>query len=341
MSVSSTATIREFISIFRTKALIISLLLILCFQLNGQVEKQAFFAPADSLNKPRFYTALAFTATSYTATSIGLYQTWYKQFDQSKFHGFDDWNEWQNMDKFGHAFTAYNLSNVGYQGARWTGMSKKNALLFAGIGSTLIQSTIEIMDGFSTKWGFSTGDVAFNTLGTAIFVAQEAFWDEQKIRIKISSSSIDYPTENLIGSLGGSSSLRSRVDQLYGKSGLERFLKDYNAQTIWASANIYSLLPRAGIPKWLNLALGYSGENMFGGFENVWVENGETFGLDPNTYPRYHQFILSFDADLNRIKTKNHFVNMLLAITNGYKLPSPAIEYNSLGEWRFHLLFRT
>jgi len=145
----------------------------------------------------------------------------------------------------------------------------------------------------------------------------------------------------LLGNLGGSSSLQVRVDELYGSSTLERFLKDYNAQTIWASANIYSLVPREGIPKWLNVAFGYSGENMFGGFENSWNTNGETFGLDPNEYPRYHQFILSLDADLNRIKTKNHFVNMLLSIANGYKIPAPAVEYNSLGEWRFYLLFRS
>ena len=341
MRLLSTATLRDYIPFFGAKGLILSLLLIFCFQLQGQNQKLPFFAPADTLDKPRFYTALGFTLSSYTATSIGLYQSWYKQYEQSSFHGFDDWNEWQNMDKFGHAYTAYNLSNMGYQGARWTGMSKNQALWFAGIGSTLIQSTIEIMDGFSTKWGFSTGDVAFNTLGTAIFVVQEAYWDEQKVRIKISSSSIQYPEKMLLGSLGKSSSLQSRVDDLYGNNKLERFLKDYNAQTIWASANVYSLLPRTGVPKWLNLAFGYSGENMFGGFQNQWIEDGNTFELDSNKFPRYHQFILSVDADLNRIKTKNHFVNMLLSIINGYKLPAPAIEYNSLGEWRFHLLFRT
>jgi len=149
-----------------------------------------------------------------------------------------------------------------------------------------------------------------------------------------------YQDEILIGNLGNSSSLQSRVDDLYGQSSLERFLKDYNAQTIWASANIYSLFPKTGIPKWLNLAFGYSGENMFGGFENSWQLNGETFELDSNMYPRYHQFILSLDADLNRIKTKNHFLNMLLSIVNGYKIPAPAVEYNSLGEWRFYILFR-
>jgi len=132
--VLSTTTIRYYMTIFRVKGLILSLLLIFCFTLHGQDEKQAFFAPSDTLNKPRFYTGLGFTIASYTATSIGLYNSWYKQFDQSAFHSFDDWGEWKNMDKFGHAYTAYNLSNIGYQGARWTGMTKKNALIFGSRG---------------------------------------------------------------------------------------------------------------------------------------------------------------------------------------------------------------
>lgn len=305
----------------------------------GQSQNQAFFAPADSLDKVRFYSALGLGVGSFTATSIGLYNSWYKQFDQSAFHLFNDWNEWQGMDKLGHAYTSYNLCNIGYQGARWTGISKKGGLLIAGIGSTAIQTTIEIMDGFSTKWGFSVGDMVFNTVGTGMFIFQESYWDEQKIRMKISSTKKNYPTD-LISLDNGSTSIAERSMQLYGQSNLERFLKDYNAQTIWLSANIYTFFPGTRIPKWLNLAIGYSGENMLGGFENRWEIDGQMIEIPEANYPRYHQFYLSLDADLNRIKTKNHFVNTLLALTNSFKLPAPALEYNSLGEWSFYLIYR-
>ena len=322
------------------KTILIASLLVLFFQSDALSQKQAFFAPADTLDKVRFYSGLGIGVSSFTATSIGLYNSWYKQFDQSAFHLFNDWSEWQGMDKMGHAYTSYNLCNIGYQGARWTGISKRGGLLIAGIGSTAIQTTIEIMDGFSTKWGFSVGDVVFNTFGTGLFLAQETYLDEQIIRMKISSSRVTYPDDMIVLSNGAVTSIQERSQDLYGTGNLERFLKDYNAQTIWLSANIYSFFPREDIPKWLNIAFGYSAENMLGGFENAWQFDGQTVSIPQADYPRYHQFILSFDADLNRIKTKNHFVNTLLALINSYKMPAPAVEYNSLGEWRFYLIYR-
>ncbi len=341
MRISSTTTYCTFHRDLKIKSLTIFTLLILFGYPTLHAQKAPFFAPADSLDKVRFYSALGIGLSSFTATSIGLYNSWYKNFDQSKFHLFNDWKEWRGMDKMGHAYTSYNLCNIGYQGARWTGISKKGGLVIAGIGSTVIQTTIEIMDGHSSKWGFSLGDVAFNTIGTGLFIAQQSFWDDQKFRIKVSSSRKDYQDQILLSQNGIESSISDRIDQLYGESTMERFLKDYNAQTIWVSANIKSIIPSAPVPKWLNLAFGFSGENLLGGFDNQWFIADEKYVAPENIYPRYHQFILSFDADLNKIKTKNHFVNSLLALLNSFKLPAPAIEYNSLKEWKFYLIYRS
>jgi len=337
---SSKTTYYQNPSIFRPKTIFFTIWLLLLISASAQAQNQPFFAPADTLDKVRFYSALGIGVSSFTATSVGLYNSWYKQFEQSDFHLFNDWREWKGMDKMGHAYTAYNLCNIGYQGARWTGISKRSGLLIAGIGSTAIQTTIEIMDGFSTKWGFSVGDVVFNSVGTSLFIVQEAFWDEQKFRLKISSNSIEYEDRLLTSQNGNTTSIFDRVDDLYGSRGIERFLKDYNAQTIWLSANIRSLVPNAPVPHWLNLSFGYSTENLLGGFENSWRVGDDIFHAPNNLYPRYHQFILSLDADLNRIKTKSHFLNMLLALTNSFKIPAPAVEYNSVGEWRFYLVYR-
>ena len=48
---------------------------------------------------------------------------------------------------------------------------------------------IEVMDGFSKGWGFSWGDEMANAFGTALAVAQNAYWDRQKIQIKFSYAS--------------------------------------------------------------------------------------------------------------------------------------------------------
>lgn len=324
---------------FRAIGILLTLLLTLFGSTNLHSQQKSFFAPADTLDRVRFYSALGLGVSSFTATSIGLYNSWYKDFDQSEFHLFNDWKEWQGMDKFGHAYTSYNLCQVGYHGARWTGMSKKSALWFVGVGSTVIQSTIEIMDGFSTKWGFSMGDVLLNSLGTSSFILQQSFWDEQRVRLKISSVRKNYEDLILTSTQGEVSSLNNRANQLFGDTGFQRFLKDYNGQTLWLSLNPKSFLSNTSFPKWLNIAFGYSAENMFGGFENQWELNGNQFILPQETHPRYKQFYLSLDLDLQKIETNNHFLKMLMIIANGYKFPAPTIEYNSLGEWRFHLLF--
>lgn len=304
-------------------------------------ERTSFFVPADTLDKKRFYTALGLGVTSYTATTIGLYQTWYKQFERNNFHFFNDWNEWSNMDKLGHAYTAYSLSNIGYQGSRWIGMSEKGRLWTAGVGSTAVQLAIEMLDGFSAKWGFSVSDLGFNALGTGLFIGQQKIWKEQRIRIKMSSFPKSYPTLRIQSQSGLSeTTLTDRVNSLFGASYHEQFLKDYNAQALWLSVNVKSFLPDSRVPSWLNLAIGYSAENMFGGFENSWDINGEVFSLSESEFPRYQQWILSLDIDLDRLQPKSYFWQMWLSLLNQFKLPAPAIEYNSLGEWRFHLIFK-
>ena len=42
-------------------------------------------------------------------------------------------------------------------------------------------------------------------------------------------------------------------------------LKDYNAQTYWFSANLKSFFPEIKFTAWLNVAVGYGAEGMFGG----------------------------------------------------------------------------
>jgi len=207
--------------------------------------------------------------------------------------------------------------------------------------STLYQTSLETLDGYSTEWGFSPYDVAFNTLGTGLFVAQELVWKNQRILIKISSSGVDYPDQS-ITSLNGSESitLKERALELYGKSPPERFFKDYNGQTLWLSANISDFLSPANerFPKWLNVAIGFGAENLYGGTDNIWESGENTFVLDPAIYPRYQQFYLSLDIDLTKIKTKNHFLRTVFHTINLIKIPAPALEINSLGRVRFHPL---
>ena len=185
-------------------------------------------------------------------------------------------------------------------------------------------------------------DMAFNTLGCAMMVTQELLWKEQRIVMKMSSYPTTYP-ETIIHSVEGghTTTLKNRAHSLFGETYIERFLKDYNKQTIWASVNVYSFIrnKETKFPKWLNIAVGYGSNNMYGGFENEWFEDDVFYKLDDNEYPRYRQFFLSLDLDLTRIKTKSHFLKTLLFLLNTIKVPAPTVEFNTLGQVRFHAVY--
>ena len=136
-------------------------------------EKRPFLVPADTLDKKRFWACSITGAAIYTGFSIALWEAWYKDYPTGHFRFFNDWGEWQDIDKMGHMFAANIQSNASFRGALWTGMDRRDAMwTAAGIG-TLLQGTFEVMDGFSENWGFSIPDFAFNSAGVGLFVAQE------------------------------------------------------------------------------------------------------------------------------------------------------------------------
>ncbi len=301
-------------------------------------EKLPFFAVADTFNKGRFWTTFGIGAVSYTGAVVGLNQIWYSQYPRSSFQLFNDWDEWNKMDKFGHSLSAYQEARGTFGLMQWAGVNRKNSLWFAIGLSTLYQTTLEVLDGHSAEWGFSLHDVAFNTLGTGLFVAQELAWKDQRIIVKISSSGVSYPQQPIY-SLDGSqrTTFQEKATELYGESLSERFFKDYNGQTIWLSANISSFVKtHERFPKWLNVAVGVGAENLYGGTDNIWETDENTFVIDPVLYPRYQQYYLSLDIDFTKIKTKNNFLRTALFVLNLIKMPAPALEVNSLGRVRFH-----
>jgi len=311
-------------------------------QAEEKQEKLPFFQAAEEFNKTRFWTMTGIGATVYTGSMIGLNELWYAGYERSAFHFFDDRGEWNDMDKVGHCYSAYNESLVFYKGSRWIGMNKKQAI-WTGVGiGTLMQASIEILDGFSEKWGFSVADIGMNTLGVGIFAAQQFAWDEQRIVMKFSSFRKPYPNTTITSTDGTqSTTLPTHTDDLFGATYVQYFLKDYNAQTIWLSVNPYSFMnnKNSKFPKWLNIAVGYGVQNIFGGFGNTWTSEDATYVLSAADYPRYRQFYLSLDVDLTKIKTKSHFLKTLLTLANMLKIPAPAIEFNTLGKMRFHSFY--
>lgn len=308
-------------------------------------DKARFFSiqPARSFQKDRFWATAGTGAAVYTGLSVALWKAWYQDYPLTDFHFFNDLGEWNDIDKSGHLFSAYTGCTYSFRGARWTGMSRRQAMwASAGIGMG-IMLTFETMDGFSQEWGFSLGDLGFNTAGVGLFIGQEMLWKEQRIVMKLSGHRPDYPTAPLHSADGNAlTSLDQRAAELYGTSPFHVLLKDYNAITVWSSFNLRSFLrnqPSSRFPAWLNLAVGYGAENLYGGDDNIWeTENGATFSVDPQRYPRYRQFFLSPDIDWTKVPTRHKWLKFTLGLFNWLKLPAPAFELNTLGKTKFHYL---
>jgi hypothetical protein len=305
---------------------------------HSQVSFQRFFIPSDTLNSKRVWTAGAGAFATYSVFSIGLYNTWYKKTERSSFHYFNDAGEWCDLDKVAHSYNSYIQSSNCFDGARWCGYSEKAAIIWGVSISMLFQTTIEVMDGFSSDWGFSWPDIGGNLLGAGLFAGQQLLWHEQKFKLKLSAFPKNYPDAFITGDKGTNISYDQRAKDLYGNAYFSSFMKDYNAQTFWLSFNpgIFSSSINNFWPKYLDISIGYGADNLYGGYSNEWQTNGENFIARPI---RYQQYYLSLDIDLKKIRVKNNFLRTALHVINIIKIPAPTLELNSLGKAKWHWVF--
>jgi hypothetical protein len=297
----------------------------------------------DSVKKGRVLALGITGAAVYTGGMAILYNQWYSKSTQTGFHWFNDNGEWLQMDKAGHIYSGYTESRAAYGLLRWTGLRDEKAIWYAAGTGLLMQTSIEVFDAFSAKWGFSWGDITANFIGVGAFAAQQKIWGEQKITFKVSSDFRTYPALLVSSIYPGEEPdlLNRRTNDLFGNSVLSSLLKDYNAQTNWISFNIASFCPErpSWLPRWLNISLGYSAENMFGGFTNEWEYQSKKYVLNPAQYPRYRQFLISPDIDWTRIRTRSPWVKALFFGLNMIKLPLPTLEVTSQGNAHWHWLY--
>ncbi|WP_264525066.1 YfiM family protein [Flavobacterium sp. N502536] len=288
------------------------------FSVNAQSRFESFLTPSDTLNKKRQNTVIVTEAALASVTLLGLNQLWYADYPRSNFHFINDNNEWLQMDKVGHMYSAYHLGRFGAEMMNWSGVDQKKQLIYgAGLGFAFL-TAVEVLDGFSAEWGASSGDIIANATGTALYVSQELLWKEQRIVPKFSFHTTHY------------ANLRP---QTLGSSLNEQLLKDYNGQTYWLSVNLHSFAKESKIPKWLNLAFGYGAEGMLTG--NLQKDN---LDFAQNT-ERFRQIYLSFDVDLTKIETKSHFLKTIFSVFNTIKIPAPTLEYSANKGLKAHAFY--
>jgi hypothetical protein len=264
--------------------------------------------------------ALGISSIALTSGSlIYLNQAWYQEYNTSKFHEFNDNDEWFQLDKCGHAFTTYQTGQLMMNAMDWAGYSKKSQLITGGLSGFAYMSVIEVMDGYSDGWGFSWGDMGANALGSGLAIAQKALWNEQRIQLKFSfyqSSYAKYRTDLLGASFGS------------------QILKDYNGQIYWLSINPSTFMKKdTKFPKWLNVAFGYGANGMIGARNNDFLIQDSDGTI--RTFNRYRQGYLSLDVDFTRIKTKSRFLKSVFTCINVIKIPFPNLEVSE-GKFKFN-----
>ncbi|MGK7388732.1 MAG: DUF2279 domain-containing protein [Candidatus Cyclobacteriaceae bacterium M2_1C_046] len=269
----------------------------------------------DSLRNKRLKPLLLSSAAVYTGTMVALSQTWYDDHSKSSFHFFNDNAEWKQIDKAGHIWSAFHLSSVSYEGLKWSGVNNQSAVLWGSLAGIIMTLPVEWLDGYSAKYGASTGDLISNVTGSALFFAQHKLWDEIRITPKFSFHHTNYATQ--------------RPDVL-GSSWHDRWLKDYNGQTYWLSFDLDKFVySESKVLPYINVAVGYGAEDFIYAHDEDNLEAG---------YNPYRQYYLALDWDLTAIPTKNKWVKRLLFLLNTIHLPAPTVSLGG-GELKFHYFY--
>jgi hypothetical protein len=325
------------------KPLCMALVLFLHAVCSGQSRPGHLLVPAEGFNAPRFWGVTGGVTVGTGLSLVLLNQYWYADYPRSGFHFFDDSQEWLQIDKVSHAFTAYTLSAWSSELWSWTGMRADSRVVGALTGFGLML-TVEVLDGFSEKWGASWSDLGANLFGSGLYLGQELLFRDQPAMMKVSAFPRRYNHVE--------PAIRERAAELFGTSLPERTIKDYNATTVWLSYNFSWMLPKhedgtRKFPNWFAIALGYGAHNLFGGFKNCWCddplvspENCPPADLiDYSHVPRYQQWYLAPDIDLGKIRSRHRGLQLLVHALNIFKFPTPALEYNRVDGLRFHWLY--
>lgn len=252
-------------------------------------------------------TRLALVMAGVGVYDVAFYQTLKKPWwsgAKAPMHLTNDW--WNGyameVDKAAHAFAGQSMARVAAGSYQWAGMTRKQALFWGGVTSLTTLSQVEILDGYTRKFGFSTADYVANIAGAFFPLAQEMWRPLQCLTFKMS--------------------YHPKPFEEHGNDG--NLLEDYDRQTFWLTLRPTEILPeQIGrlVPPWLGVAFGY-------GVENAFSQQG-----------RMREYYLSLDIDPTRANLGDGWVAKVIAPVRYVHLPSPAIRFREDGTRFFALYF--
>ena len=230
------------------------------------------------------------------------YKWWWKgNYHPFKFENDGFLNNYSlGVDKIGHFYTSYFYYNALREVLIWGGYSPSTAEWWGAGISIFYALSIEIGDGFST-YAFSLTDFTANALGVSYGFLQHQIPFLNNFRFKWSY----YPSGKL------------PLDRYY------RLTDDYDGHIYWLSINVHNLLPeswKTSWPKLLNIAIGYSGENIYG--RPSWA--GPPIGPSGAAS---RKFVISLDYNLSSLQTTTDTWTALKHIFDMFHYPAPGVRF--------------
>ena len=276
------------------------ILISILFSKGGIAQSDSLFYAPNSKAKTLLFTEGAVAVSGLTALSL----IWYDGL-QTPFVFFNDGNEWGGMDKLGH-FTGAAWAaewNVGL--LEEVGIPPKKARLYSSIATLGFLTVVEVLDGFSPRYGASVYDVLANTGGVAFGLAHSAeLLVKWQLKLSFTKSNYAQYRPNLLGS-----------------NNAERWLKDYNGQIYWLSyfpSNKW---------QWLGVSVGY-------GIDGYTGAKANPEGISPN-FKRQSEFYLSPDIKLSKLFKEGSKVSKWLHYLDFIKIPFPGIQVKN-GQLKFN-----
>lgn len=289
-----------------------SLFVVILFIQNGLAQENN---PIDSnkiieqkVDKKKQALVLGASSLTLGASYIYVQNAWWKNSSKS-FH-FDegaDYKYAKNLDKCAHVMGGLITAELVHDALKWTGMNDNQSYLYSFLLGTAMHSFIELKDGFAPTYGFSVGDLAAGTFGSAIPYLKYKFPKLKAINYKFSYYQHDRFFYNV------------------KREGKADWIDDYMNQTYWLTLSVNDWLPKGSKaeklwPDFLCIAGGFGVDNTL---------NNYYLGYNEDSFKGLgnYEYYLSLDIDWRKIIPQKTGGQIILARTLNYiKIPLPTLR---------------
>lgn len=278
-------------------------------------KKYSFWHRSDTFNQRRFTFVLGSTTLALAASYVYVKNAWWG--DQTNRFHFDggtgiqhlftfgnDAKYAKNLDKFGHFYGGIFYSDLFSNAAMWSGVKKQKAYLWGGILGTCIQGFVEIKDGYSPTWGFSTYDLLAGSLGSfyPYFQTKSKFLAATDVKFSY-----------------------YKVDDYYFKDiqYKAKWNDDYMNQTYWLTFNPKRFNKNWNWPKWLGISAGFGVDNKLNNYYIGTADNYADHGKGG------YEFFIAPDIDFKGLLPKKPIWQKIGHVLNYVKFPAPTIRLSN------------